>query len=142
MNGERLRTAAPSFIENCTRGGYRRQIPDFRKPRFRFLFFLEIFSKNRLGRYRIINNKGVLERPGTKWKVLRTISSTLKFQYFRKLDFLMPCKTKSAENLYLCLRIYGPCRHPGHPQTPSIRFKIVEKPVFVKKSIFQFVGPI
>jgi hypothetical protein len=39
-----------------------------------------------LVRYRRINNKGVLERPGTKWKVLRTISSTLKFQYFRKVD--------------------------------------------------------
>ena len=55
--------------------------------------------------YRGIHNKGVLERPGTKWKVLRTISSTWKFQYFRKVNFLMPCKTKSAENLCLCLRM-------------------------------------
>ena len=37
-----------------------------------------------LVRYRGINNKGVLERPGTKWKVLRTISSTLKFQECQK----------------------------------------------------------
>ena len=58
-----------------------------------------------LVKYRRINNKGVLERPGTKWKVLRAISSTLKFQYFRKVDFLMSCTTKSAENLSLCLRM-------------------------------------
>ena len=58
-----------------------------------------------LVRYGRIKNKGVLERPGTKWKVLRAISSTLKFQYFRKVDFLMPCKTKSAENLCLRLRM-------------------------------------
>ena len=58
-----------------------------------------------LVRYRGINNNGVLERPGTKWKVLKTISSILKFQYFRKVDFLRPCKTKSAENLCLCLRM-------------------------------------
>ena len=57
-----------------------------------------------LVRYRGINNKGVLERAGTKWKVLKAISSTLKFQYFRKVDFLMPCKTKSRDNLCLCLR--------------------------------------
>ena len=28
-----------------------------------------------------VNNKGVLERPWTKSKVLRAISSTLKFQF-------------------------------------------------------------
>ena len=37
-----------------------------------------------LVRYRGINNKGVLERPGAKWKVLRIISSTLKFQECQK----------------------------------------------------------
>ena len=58
-----------------------------------------------LVKYRGINNKGVLERPGTKWKVLTTISSTLKFQYFRKVDFLMSCTTKSAENLSMRLRM-------------------------------------
>ena len=31
------------------------------------------------------NNKGVLGRPWAKRRVLRVISSTLKFQYFRKL---------------------------------------------------------
>ena len=69
-----------------------------------FIFLGNIFETNMLVRYRRINNKGVLERPGTKWKVLRTISGILKFQYFRKVDFLMPCKTKSRENLCLCLR--------------------------------------
>ena len=70
------------------------------------VYFSWIFvRKNMLVRYRRINNKGVLERPGTKWKVLRTISSTLRFQYFRKVDFLMSCTTKSAENLCLCLRM-------------------------------------
>ena len=49
-------------------------------------------------------NEGVLERPGTKWKVSRAISSTLKCQFIRKcrkVDFSMPCKTKSAENLHV-----------------------------------------
>ena len=58
-----------------------------------------------LVRYRGIDNKGVLERPWTKWKVLRTISSTLKFRKSCKVDFLMPCKTKSRENLCLCVRM-------------------------------------
>ena len=58
-----------------------------------------------LVRYRRINNKGVLERPGTKWKVLRTISITLKCKYSRKVDFLVSCKTKSRENLCLCVRM-------------------------------------
>jgi len=39
------------------------------------------FSKNMLVRYRVINNKGVLERPWTKWMVLIAISSTLKLQF-------------------------------------------------------------
>ena len=49
-------------------------------------------------RCRRIDNKGVLERPGTKCMVLRVISSTLKFQYFRKVDFPMPCNTKSCQS--------------------------------------------
>jgi len=72
------------------------------------------FRKNMLVRYRRINNKGVLERPGTKWKVLMTISSTLKFQYFRKADFPMPCKTKSHKSSTECLRMV--CALP--PDTP------------------------
>ena len=57
---------------------------DFQIFDFRFLLFLKTFPENMLVRYRGINNKGVLERPGTKWKVLRTISSTLKFQECQK----------------------------------------------------------
>ena len=34
-----------------------------------------------LVRYRGINNKGVLDRRWTIWKVLRAISSTLKYQF-------------------------------------------------------------
>ena len=71
-----------------------------------------------LVRYRRINNKGVLERPGTKWKVLKTISSTLKFQYFRKVDFLMPCKTKSCQSSTERLRMVRalPLDTPRPPQ--------------------------
>ena len=54
------------------------QISNFR------CFVGEYLRKIMLVRYRGINNKGVLERPGTKWKVLRTISSTLKFQECQK----------------------------------------------------------
>ena len=67
-------------------------------------FQFSIFSKHMLVRYRGKNDEGVLERPGTKWKVLRAISSTLKCQFSgkcRKVDFSMPCKTKSAENLHV-----------------------------------------
>ena len=47
------------------------------------------------------NNKGVLGRPWTKRRVLRAISSTLKFQYFRK-SWKSTCpmfgKTRSCES--------------------------------------------
>ena len=48
---------------------------------FRFSVCCKICSGNMLVAYRGITNKGVLERPGTKWNVLRVISSTLKFQF-------------------------------------------------------------
>ena len=69
-----------------------------------------------LVRYRGINNKGVLERPGTKWRVLEAISTTLKCQFTgkcTKVDFLTSCTTKSAENLHV--GPYGRCGHPGNP---------------------------
>ena len=53
----------------------------FRFPIFVFLFIWNMLLENMLVRYRGINNKGVLESPGTKWKVLRTISSTLKCKF-------------------------------------------------------------
>ena len=48
------------------------------------IFFLLNMFKNMLVRYRGINNKGVPERPGTKWRVLRAISITLKCQFTEK----------------------------------------------------------
>ena len=55
---------------------------------FGFLFFRKISSKNMLVRDRGKNNEGVLERPGTKWKVLMPISSTLKCQFSGKCQKL------------------------------------------------------
>ena len=91
---------------------------DFQIFRFSILeiFRGEIFLKNMLVRYRGINNKGVLERPWTKWRVLDAISTTLKCQFTgkcRKVDFLTPCTTKSAETLQVAP--YGRCGHPGNP---------------------------
>ena len=40
-----------------------------------------IILKHMLVRYRGINNKGVLDRPWTIWKVLKAISNTLKFKF-------------------------------------------------------------
>ena len=87
---------------------------------FRFsileIFFWNLFSKNMLVSYRGINNKGVLERPWTKWRVLRVISGTLKCQFTGKcwrVDFLTPCTTKSAETLQVAP--YGRCGPPGNP---------------------------
>ena len=57
---------------------FRFAIPEF------FFYFCKMFLKNMLVRYRGINDKGVLERPGTKWMVLRAISSTLKCQFTGK----------------------------------------------------------
>ncbi len=52
-------------------------------------------------RYRRIDNKGVLDRPWTVWRVLRASSSTLKFQFTVKcwnMNFLMSSKTKSYQS--------------------------------------------
>ena len=73
----------------------------FSDCRFSRFFSWKIFLKNILGIYRGINNKGVLERPGTKWRVLRAISPTLKCQFGEKcwkVEFPAPYTTKSAEN--------------------------------------------
>jgi hypothetical protein len=110
---------------------------DFQTCRFSISFFsfLKLFSENMLVRYRRMNNNGVLERPGTKLMVSKAISTTLKFQYFRKVDFLMSCKTKSRENLCLCLRTVRAVTLDT-PRPPQ--FDLVKKHVFVKKLIFQF----
>ena len=57
---------------------------DFHISRFSIIdifLFATYFYTNMLVRYRGINNKGVLDRPLTKWRVLSAISSTLKFQF-------------------------------------------------------------
>ena len=52
--------------------------PDFRFPRD---FVLRNIFEKLVVRYRGKNNKGVLDRPWTIWKVLKAISSTLKCQF-------------------------------------------------------------
>ena len=49
-----------------------------------FVFFLKHIFEIYVGEISKKNDKGVLEGPGTKWKVLRAISSTLKCQFTRK----------------------------------------------------------
>ena len=72
-------------------GTVRDRFSDCQIVDFMFYFVGTYFRKNMLVRYRGINNKGVLERPGTKWQVLRTISSTLKFQECPKSwNFIIP----------------------------------------------------
>ena len=82
---------------------------DFQIFRFSILYiFTQHMFGKKLVRYRGINNKGVLERPWTKWRVLRAISSTLKFQFTVKcwkVDFLMPGKTKSWQSAREKLRM-------------------------------------
>ena len=60
------------------------EISDYQIFDSRDLFLGEIFSKIMLVRYRGINNKGVLERLLTKWRVLDAISTTLKCQFTGK----------------------------------------------------------
>ena len=88
----------------------------FRFSILEIFIFWKIFPKIMLVRYRGIDNKGVLERPWTIWRVLDAISTTLKCQFTgkcRKVDFSIPCKTKSAENLHV--GPYGRCGPPGNP---------------------------
>ena len=50
---------------------------------FEIVAFLQNMFEKSGGEISRNNNKGVLDRPWTKRKVLRAISSTLKLQYFR-----------------------------------------------------------
>ena len=56
----------------------------YRFPILEMCYFRNIFSNIMLVRYRGINNKGVLERPWTIWKVLEAISTLLKCQFTGK----------------------------------------------------------
>ena len=101
--------------------------------------FLEILWKNRLVRYRGINNKGVLERPGTKWKVLKAISSTLIFQFTIKcwkVDFLMPCKTKSCQSSREKLSMLR-ALPPDTPRPPQFQPELPKKQFLWKTRFFQ-----
>ena len=60
------------------------EISDFQIFDYRDFIVGEIILKNMLVRYRGINNKGVLERHWTKWRVLEAISTTLKCQFTGK----------------------------------------------------------
>ena len=94
-----------------------------------------------LVRYRGINNKGVPERPGTKWKVLKTISSTLKFQECQKHETLLfhySVRQKigdpgpiSMQNMFPLLSVT-----PKRPELPygAKYYFFAENPVFFPKA--------
>ena len=92
-----------------------------------------------LAGYRRINNKGVPERPRTKWMVLKTISSTLKFQYFRKVDFPMPCKTESRESSTESLRMVR-ALPPDTPRPHQFHLKYWKTSSCEKNSIVPVFG--
>ena len=80
------------------------RFPDFQFSRV--CLFAKYFWKH-VGEISGINNKGFPARPVTKWMVLSAISTTLKCQFIWKcwkVDFSVPCKTKSRENVLHCLR--------------------------------------
>ena len=56
----------------------------FRFSDFQMFDSRDICLQKMLVGYRGIHNKGVLERPWTKWMVLKAISSILKFQFTAK----------------------------------------------------------
>ena len=95
-----------------------------------------------LVRYRGLNNKGVLERPGTKWRVLMAISSTLKCQFTRKcwkVDFSMPCKTKSRDKFFAVF--VRSMRSPWTPpDLPNFNLNY-SKNSFCEKLDFNFRNP-
>ena len=89
------------------------------------LFCCDILLKNMLVGYRGINNKGVLDRPWTKWRVFKSISSTLKFQFTVKcwkVDFLMSSKTNSCQSSREKLRML-----PDTPRPPQFQLELPKK---------------
>ena len=80
-------------------------------------------------RYRGINNKGVLERPWTQWKVLNAISSTLKFQFAMKcgkVDFLTFGKTEVCERSKEKFRMVRALLPDTH-RTPKFQHELSKK---------------
>ena len=103
------------------------------------LYCCKLFSGNLLVRYRGINNKGVLDRPQTKWRVLRAISSTLRFQFTVKcwkVDFLMSSKTKSCQSSRQKLRMVR-ALHPDTPRPPQFQPELPKNKFLWKTRFFQ-----
>ena len=106
---------------------------------FDFVLFEKISEKNMLVRYREINNKGVLERPWTKWKVLRAMFGTLKCQFTVKcwkVDFLTPCKTKSCQSSTEYLRMVR-ALPPDTPRPPQFQTELWKNQFLWKTRFFQ-----
>ena len=79
-----LESTGPSLGENESTNFPGSTFEIFRLSILEIVSFCKMFLKNMLARYRGINNKGVLERPWTKWMVLKAISTTLKCQFTGK----------------------------------------------------------
>ena len=80
------------------------------------LFLLKIVLKNMLVRYRGINNKGVMERPWTKWRVLRAISTTLKCQFSENVEkWTFRCHVRPNRAKICCAVFVRSVRSPWTP---------------------------
>jgi len=112
---------------------------DFQISDSRDYSFCKICSRNMLVRYRGIDNKGVLERPWTKWLDLIAISSTLKCQFTVKcwkVDFPMPCKTRSCQSSREKFRMVR-ALPPDTPRPPQFQLELPKK-CFCEKIDFHF----
>ena len=80
---------------------------------FRFLLVGTYFRKNMLVRYRRINTKGVLERPGTKWKVLRPFLIHWNSENHEKWTFWCHVRSNRVKNC-VCVFVWS-VRSPWTP---------------------------
>ena len=113
------------------------RFPDYK---FESFFLLQTIFDKYVGEISRKNNKGVLGRPWTKWRVLRAISSTLKFQYFRKswkVDFLITCNTKSCQSSREYLRMLRAFL-PDTARPPQFQLEL-RKNIFCGKLDFSIV---
>ena len=93
-------------------------------------------------RRRRINNKGVLDRPWTKSKVLNDISNTLKFQFTVKgleVDILMPCTTRSCQSSRTKLRMLRAFL-PDTPRPPQFQPELPKNIFCVKLDFSRFTN--
>ena len=105
------------------------------------LCFCKICLRKVLVRYRGIDNKGVLERPWTKWKLLRAISSTLTCPLTGKcwkVDFPMPChvESRSCQSSTECLRMVC-ALPPDTPRPPQFQPELWKNKFVWKTRFFQ-----